>query len=212
MPSIKTSKTTLPDPDKKMIALKYQSEQMGQMSEENLRRYSIALLLKIHVITGWVIDPDLKDILSDQFRKHLLENYPVMNVDEIEYAFRKKGTTTKDWGKTFNLALVDEVLIPYCEERMRLSFDLEERNTQPPPMKVNTEEEIDNFHRKWTEEFYQRIRSGQIENVPAYCQDILVKDGLMKEGDSVSAFFVNALNTQRQQIYAPINNEDAKLD
>lgn len=165
----------------------------------------MGLLVKIHVITGWVIDEALKDVLNDQFRKHLIESYPVMNVDEIEYAFRKKGTTTKDWGKTFNLALVDEVLIPYCEERMRLSFELEERNSVPPTMKPNTEEDLDNFHRKWTEEFYQRVRKGQIENVPAFCEEILVKDGLLKQGHSVSAFFVQALNSKRENIYEPIS-------
>jgi hypothetical protein len=191
----------LQEPDKQIIAMKYQSPQIGTMDPDTLRRHTKALLLKIHVITGWVIEPELKDVLADQFRKHLIESYPNMNVDEIEFAFRKKGTVVKDWGKTFNLSLVDEVLIPYLEERKYASHEIEERKKEPPPVKIYSDEELDNFHRQWTEEFYQRIRSGRVENVPDYSRIILKKDGLIKEEKEADEYFVLALNKKRKNIY-----------
>jgi hypothetical protein len=100
-----------------------------------------------------------------------------------------------------NLDLICNVLGDYCIERTRISFEEEKINLNPPQLKLNTDEEIDNLHRKWTEEFYQRIKKGQIEMVPAYCEEILIKDGLLKQGSSVSAFFVQALGLQKENIY-----------
>lgn len=140
-------------------------------------------------------------MLVEELANKLKEDFYMMNFAEVVFAFRKNGLGVKDWGKNMNLDLISNVLGAYCAERERISFEEERLVTEPPVMKVNTEEEIDNLHRKWTEDFYQRIKNGQIEQVPAYCEDILVKDGLMKQGDSVSAFFVKALNEQRQNIY-----------
>src|SRR5690606_31250336 len=61
-----------------------------------------------------------RQILRDQFRQKLLESYPTVNCDEVEYAFRK-NTDVKDWGKKMNLALIDEVMIPYLAERSEAS-------------------------------------------------------------------------------------------
>jgi len=77
------------------------------------------------VITGWTIpnSPELLNILVDQFVKTLSEKYPLLNPDEIEYAFRQHGTAIEDWGKAMNLNLIDSVLTPYINLRFRISED-----------------------------------------------------------------------------------------
>lgn len=97
------------------------------MQEGEVSKWVKALLLKIHVITGWTIptEDELLMILIDQFRKHLLEQYTDLNADEVEYAFRKTGTVTKDWGKAMNLNLIDQVLIQYLDDRYQVSLSEE---------------------------------------------------------------------------------------
>lgn len=195
---------TLPADSKeaKIITLKYSGKQIGAMTEAEVNAWGKVLLLKVHVITGWVIpESELLIILIDQFKKKMVESYPNTNPDEIEYAFRNFGTTVKDWGKAMNLSLIDEVMIPYLNERKRLSHEYEERKAPPPPMILNTPEELDNFHRMWTEQFFQRIRRGHVEAVPEYTKEILVKDGLVKNGESIYNFFVQKLNNGAENIY-----------
>lgn len=67
------------------------------------------------------------DILIDQFTKKILESYPLINSDEIEYAFRNKPIEIKEWGKAMNLSLIDEVVQPYIEKRYEIS-GIEERS------------------------------------------------------------------------------------
>lgn len=88
--------------------------------ERNLSAYQI--LLKIHAITGWTIPvSELMNVLVEQFELKLAESYANTNADEFEYAFRNKGIDIKDWGKAMNLGLIDEVMIPYLENRFDLS-------------------------------------------------------------------------------------------
>lgn len=92
------------------------------MDDLVLKNTTNLLLVKIHVITGWNFpsETEYREILRDQFRKKLLESYPNVNCDEVEFAFRK-NTSVKDWGKNMNIALIDEVLIPYLNERFEAS-------------------------------------------------------------------------------------------
>lgn len=172
------------------------------MNAEELSLWGKSLLMKIHVITGWIIpEADLLTILIDQFQKKLIESYPQMNIDEVEYAFRNYGTAVKDWGKAMNLSLIDEVLVPYLVERKRLSHELEERNADPPEQVQYTDEQLFNFHRQWTEEWYQRIRRGQVETVPDYTKHILVRDKVIHQVEQAEAFIVYCLNSGREHLY-----------
>lgn len=193
----------LRDPDYKMIELKYKSKQIGLMTPQEMTVWGKALLLKIHVITGWTIpEKELLVILVDQFQKKLIESYPDMNVDEIEFAFRNSGTTVKDWGKAMNLSLIDEVLIPYLGERKILSHELEERKYPPPKQVILTEQQLEDIQRGDIEAFYQRCRNGITPyNLPVYFKPILVKDGLMKEDEELTNFFVQRLGSGSKNIY-----------
>lgn len=167
------------------------------MTEEEVMMWGKTLLLKIHVITGWTIpDSDLLVILVDQFQKKLVESYPDMNTDEIEYAFRQSGTTVKDWGKAMNLSLIDEVLLPYLGERKILSHQLEERKLPPPQPVILNDQQLEDIVRQDIEQFFQRCRNGQVPyGMPDYFKEVLVKDGLMKQEDNLPNFFVVRLGT-----------------
>lgn len=92
------------------------------MSQENIITHSKALMIKISIITGWVIPEDqyMKNVLYEQFGKKLIEDYYSLNVQEIEYAIRNYGTTIKDWGKLVNLSIIDAALEPYINKRAEI--------------------------------------------------------------------------------------------
>jgi len=190
------------EPELEIIRIKYSGLQFGKMQQQNLWAFAKATVLKIHVITGWSIPKDdLMKILLDQFIKKIKESYPDTNPEEWEYAFRNYGTTVKDWGKSMNLALIDEVMLPYMADRKHLSHEVEERKVEPPPMNILDDEELDNLHRMWTEEFYQQIRKGIVKEIPDYTRAILVKDGLIENGGDADLFFTYKLGNNIENIY-----------
>lgn len=73
---------------------------------------------------------------------------------------------------------------------------------EPPKQTIYTQDDLDNLHRGDVENFYQRCRQGIAPNtVPDYYKDILVKDGLMKEDENITAFLVNRLGNASKNIY-----------
>ncbi len=142
----KLEKLNLQPLEKKVIELKYQSLPFGKMNIAELKISASALLIKISLITGWSLyeDPENHGILKEQFQLKIVESYPNVNVDEMLYAFRQ-NTTVKDWGKSMNLALIDEVMVPYLEHRFEVS-KLEESLNKPqlpaPVEEVMSDEEF----------------------------------------------------------------------
>lgn len=147
-----------------MLELKYKSQRIGEMMAADCLKWTKALLIKIHVITGWVIpDNELLNVLIDQFQKKLNEDYPDMNPDEIEYAFRQYGTQTEDWGKGMNLNLIDKILIPYRNERFEVSLKEEAKTLpEPKPDLEKIEREFQEFldNPNVPEELKKRFRNG----------------------------------------------------
>src|SRR6267142_6059897 len=75
-----------------LAAVKYKSGHFEKMNDVTLGKWALALVLKIHTITGWVVPEDrMRNVLVDQFKKKILESYATCNPDEIEYAFRNFG-------------------------------------------------------------------------------------------------------------------------
>ncbi len=125
---MKESERGLQPEDMRVLELKYKSKTFGLMAPGELIYQASTLLVKIHVITGWEVpQKELMDILIDQFTKKILESYPLINSDEIEYAFRNKPIEIKEWGKAMNLSLIDEVVQPYIAKRYEISW-IEERS------------------------------------------------------------------------------------
>lgn len=120
-------------PEKAILQVKYSAIPFVKMDAAQIYDSAAIALLKIFVITGWEMPSgDLKKILVDQLAKHLRESYLTVNMNEIEYAFRQFGTTTKDWGKSLNLSLFDEVMCHYMEKRRQAS---EEERMRPMEVK-----------------------------------------------------------------------------
>jgi hypothetical protein len=118
---VSLQKNLLPE-ERQILTLKYKSHPIGSMDSDEIDLWGDALLLKIHAITGWTIpEKSTLLVLVDQFKKKMVESYSTCNPDEIEFAFRQTGTTVKDWGKSMNLSLIDEVMMPYLAKRFEVS-------------------------------------------------------------------------------------------
>lgn len=173
------------------------------MNESELSKWGKALLLKIHVITGWTIpkSPELLNILIDQVQKYLFEKYPELNPDEIEYAFRSSGTTLEDWGKEMNLNLLDKVLIKYINDRFDLSDNEMKLKETPVEQKIFSQEELDNSAREDAERQYQLFLKKIEPKGLGINKAILVKDGLMKDNEDVIDFFKKKASLFFSNIY-----------
>jgi hypothetical protein len=92
------------------------------MTEPEALLNAKVVLMKIHIITGWALseEEEMRNILIDQMSKKLTEAYGNVNAQEVEFAFRN-NTSVKDWGKAMNLAMIDEVMLPYLAKRIELS-------------------------------------------------------------------------------------------
>jgi hypothetical protein len=132
------------------------------MDSQLLLLHTQGLMLKIHVITGWKISATeaLQNILEDQLQKKLKEDYSNYNVAEIELAFRKYGTKTKDWGKDMNLSLIDTVMTEYAKLRNEVSC-VEERMLKAPEREKPTDEQIMSMKRETIEVCYQSFLTGK---------------------------------------------------
>jgi hypothetical protein len=114
---------TLPDQVKRVLAVKYADKPFSQLSEIEKEAHSIALLLKINVVTGWPVpeSDEETNILAEQLKLYLVENWENYNVDEIMYAIRGYATVLNNWGKNMNLSLIGKALSDYEHERSDVS-------------------------------------------------------------------------------------------
>lgn len=182
------------------------------MSDVELLGECQLLLLRLSVITGWAIpQSELKNILIENLCRKMVESYPNVNVSEVEYAFRNKSLKTVDWGKSFSLTLLDEVMIPFLEKRYSVS-DMEQRIKQPPTQKIYTDEEILNQRREEIEKAFQSMKKGYYPLLHVYFEDVLKGDGLLgeyeqpeflidKKYETIGEFFVRKLNSSADHIY-----------
>jgi hypothetical protein len=191
------------DEQSRIIEVKYKGPQICTMQSGEVHIWSQALLLKIHIITGWIIpDEQVKmDILIEQFEKHLTESYGMLNIEEIEYAFRSFGTTIEDWGKQMNLNLTDKVLLPYLQKRLDASEVERKNKSQPMQQRIYTDEEILNERRCEIELSYQAMRNGYYPLIHVYFGQILKEDNFIKEENEISEFFSYCLNNNIERIY-----------
>jgi hypothetical protein len=148
---------------------KYASPCFAKVPEADRYLLAKTLLLKIHIITGWTIPEEaMMLILMDQFTKKMVESYPNVNAEEMEYAFRN-NTTVKDWGKAMNLSLIDEVMIPYLQKRIELSRMEESQNIKTlPPSQVSDEEFIESCKKLY-------MVDKNYKSIPVLCYKVLEK-------------------------------------
>jgi hypothetical protein len=189
--------------ENRVVELKYKSKPIGELTDAQQSAWAKALLLKIHVITGWTIpnSDELLNILSDQFMKKLVETYPQLNTDEIEYAFRQHGTTIQDWGKAMNLNLLDSVLLPYINKRFLLSENERRLKDAPVEQKIFTQDELDNSAREDAERQYQLHLKGIKPSALEINKAILVKDGIMKDFENIHDFYKSCKERGYRHLY-----------
>lgn len=146
------------------------------MPPEDIFIHSQLLLTKVSVITGWKLpkDQSILTILTDQFAKKLIEDYPLLNFDEMEYAIRSKSTIVNNWGQDVNLSLIDKVLIPYSIERSDLSRGEAHRNPQLPPSQVPEMSCLEILEHGF--EMWKDSKSKKIAFINPKCYDILEMD------------------------------------
>ncbi|MEO5990389.1 MAG: hypothetical protein ABIP68_02040 [Ferruginibacter sp.] len=190
-----------------LIKLKYAEDQIKKLSDAELTTKAANSLRIIHVITGWNL-PDDKEYmrtLLEQFTLKLKEDFGELNFQEISSAFRKNGLGIVDWGKSMNLDLICRVLGEFYDKRYEAGIMEEKAKPTAPPI-IYTDDELYNFQRQWTEEFYQRLRRGINEPVPAYVSKILLKDEIIKDAKDTVEYIIWALNNNMENIYVKDDN------
>lgn len=163
--------------ENQIIEKKYAAVQFGRMTEPERVLVAYSILLKIHVITGWTIpaSDEFMDILVGQFQKKLDENYEKLNAEEIEYAFRNRGLQIKDWGKSLNLTMIDEVMLPYLQNRFDLSH-VEETLMAKFAGRLDEKKEV--TPEEW-EEWLIDLPNYPFEYLPGSAYDYLVRQGVI---------------------------------
>lgn len=165
--------------EQKILEVKYAQPPVWAMGEVEIQISASAILLNIHVITGWVIPEDeLLTLLVKHFIQKMKEDYSTVNVEEVEYAFRKYGTTVKDWGKSMNLSLIDEVMKPYLEARKSVSLVEEQESYKE--LDAPRESLEDQSMQDWLDEVSKKLIAGmKAEFLPAMLYDWLDRKGLI---------------------------------
>lgn len=168
--------------EKKILEHKYAAPRIGTLTKSELDVLAPLLLQRINVVTGWVLpEGDVLKILLDEFTAHLEEKYKNLNSEEIRHAFRMYGTDIKDWGKTMNLNLVDQVLAPYSMQRFELSKIEEQESLKKelpklPPAPMPDQEIIDYAYDTW-------IATNRFQFIAVKTYHILRKNGIVPTDD-----------------------------
>lgn len=163
--------------ENEVLKLKYEAKPFSSMTDAELYTATRKLILKIYIITGWAVPGDeLKNILVDQLSKKIKESYSNVNELEVEHAFRH-NLTVKDWGKSMNLVLIDEVLSGYLERRADVSrmeehYRIAAKELPPPP---DEDELSDEDFIEANRAVYQLTKSYGL--IAVKCYDILVSQG-----------------------------------
>lgn len=203
MPLLKNLKTNsvLTNEEKIIVEKKYSSIKFKFLNDVEKVKLITNLVLKIHVITGWVLpENEIMEVFVEQFFKKVTEEYSSLNKDEFEHAFRSLGTTIEDWGKEMNLNLIDKVLRQYLETRFEIS-EKEEKQLPPPEIKSWTNEDILNKYRSEIEICFQALKRGYYPIIHIYFEETLSNDGMMIEEENISEFFVRKLGDGTKNLY-----------
>lgn len=138
---------------------------------------------------------------------YIVQYYGGHTPEEIRLAFEKAISGELDLDdvtcyENFSVLYFSKIMSAYrlwaTEQYQHVSIP--GREEVPTPT-----QSIEDLHRGDVEYFYQRIRKGKIPyNLPDYFKDILVKDGLMKEEENLTEFFVQKLGNGSVNIYVPV--------
>lgn len=141
---------------------------------------------------------------------HIKENFGGHRIAEIKLAFEMaiggklelKSEDVKCY-ENFSCAYFSTIMNAYRQWSAQEARSII-RDT-PPQQKLYTHAQLDDQQREDIEHFYQRLLKGQIPyRIPEYFRDMLLKDGLMKEGQRIEEFLQDRLNNGIQNIYKKV--------
>lgn len=208
---LQQKQASLSKDEQQLLAVKYEKPPIAKMTDDELILHTQGIMFKVHVITGWEIPDDefYVSVLKDQLFKKLKEDYAHVSVSEIEYAFRTYGTSVKDWGKSMNLKLFDEVMNMYLTARKVIN-EYEERLAPALPQAPPSPTEILNMKRELVESLYQGFLKGRtsFKLFPEDGIDTLIQDQYCSS-DLYQDFVNNAQDTLAKSYLQQI--EQARL-
>lgn len=182
MPTLLTNSGELLPDERKILQVKYASLPFAKLTPQEQHGHALGLLLKINVVTGWPV-PDSKEernILTEQLKLYLVENWPLYNVDEIMYAIRSYATVINNWGKNMNLSLIGAAMVEYEKERSEISKLEESKAMKPQETNLLT---MPADWKELCEDRYQQFLTGNynVDLWPWQLYDEFVKCGWMAE-------------------------------
>jgi len=159
-------------------------------------------LLTLHVITGWAIpDNELMLIFLNQFEKKLIEDYPYLNLVEMEAAFRK-NPGSPNYGASFNLRLIEEVLTDYKGVRSEVDRKCQEAALNSLKIDPMTDEDLINEARGQIAFYYEQRKKGNDRPIIfPFWAEVLKMDGFIEEESEVEFFFNKCLEDKKSLIY-----------
>lgn len=138
---------------------------------------------------------------------HIIENYGGNRIEEIKLAFEmaiagKLDIETKEVNAYENFSCLYFSKIMNAYRLWSAEAIKQVRIDPPPPQKLYTDQENEDLVRGDIEAFYQRCLAGRVPYaLPDYFKPMLVKDGLMKESETLVEFFQYRLNNGVKNIY-----------
>jgi hypothetical protein len=178
------------------------AQPFSQISITERQKELKKFLLTLHVITGWPIpDNELMLIFLNQLEKKLIEDYPYLNLVEIEAAFRKNPGTA-NYGASFNLRLIDEVL--YTFKGIRAEVDRKCQEAAKNSLKIDpmTDEEMINEARGQIAFYYEQRKKGNNRpRIFPFWAEVLKMDGFIQYEADIEIFFTKCLEDKKSLIY-----------
>ena len=163
------------DTQKEILLTCYSQKRIGVIKTlPDFKDICDELMLRISVITGWNLHDDVAlEILLQEFRLWLVNNYSDANMPEIIAAVRMFGVGKKDWGKKINLTMIAECVAPYLNERRNAHEILERSRIKKSVEQLKPPELSDEEIIKSAIEMWQSSRFKQIEFINPKCFKIL---------------------------------------
>lgn len=185
-----------------ILATRNTAPAVQKLDPYQLRSALAGLLIRASIITGWPLPKsEVYQILLDEFEKLLLESYPILNIKDLEYAFRHFGDE-KEYGKEMNLSLIKGVLIDYWVDRQEAVRNAKDKPENAFKEIIYSDEQMENEIRGKIEAFYQLKLKGVKEPLWLdFWAETLLKDGFIKDIDQADEFVKFCLDTNCPNIY-----------
>ncbi len=163
---------TLTVEENRVLALHEEGKPLKHMEAAEFSINAKALLLKISVATGWkMLEGNALNVLIDQFSKKLKEDYLSLTCAEIEYAFRNVSEI-KSWGASFNLQLIDKVLIPFINNRASIRETRDKTFKELPPEKIDQKLSDQQSYDYWKGEI---LNNCPVSHIPSSLFDSILR-------------------------------------